>query len=42
MTEEIADTFTLAQKQIYWMIAGVVITIVVILFALLLSNYRGN
>mgnify|MGYP001580043723 CR=1 FL=1 len=40
MTEE--DTFTLAQKQIYWMIAGVVITIVVILFALLLSNYQGK
>ena len=36
------DVFELARKQIYWMIAGVIITITVIAFAILMSNYQGK
>ncbi|MBU0457714.1 MAG: hypothetical protein ABH824_03910 [Nanoarchaeota archaeon] len=34
--------FEAARKTIYWMIAGVVITIVVIAFAIIIASYRGK
>jgi hypothetical protein len=36
------DGFEIARKSIYWMIAGVVITVIVLLFAMILSSYQGN
>lgn len=34
--------FDVARKTIYWMIAGVVITIVVVAFALVMANYKNK
>lgn len=34
--------FDVARKTIYWMMAGVVITIVVISFALVMANYKSK
>lgn len=42
MTEETEGGFEPARKMIYWAIAAVVITIVVIAFTLIIANYKST